>query len=166
MAVSRLYAMPRRRLIHEELTESVIGSFYEVYNVLGFGFLEHIYVPALEHELRARGHQIAREVWVTVFFKGMVMGKQRLDMVVDEKLVVEVNPHTIFGQARFASFITTYAQHTYRSASSSTLALSQSSTAWFRPARRHDPFDPLFPLNPCHYLSGCRPVTLLLSPLG
>jgi len=88
MGVSRLYAMPRRRLIHEELTESVIGSFYEVYNVLGFGFLEHIYVPALEHELRARGHQIAREV--TVFFKGMVMGKQRLDMVVDEKLVVEV----------------------------------------------------------------------------
>lgn len=54
------------------------------------GFLEHIYIPALEHELRARGHRIAREVWVTVFFKGMVMGKQRLDMVVDEKLVVEV----------------------------------------------------------------------------
>ena len=88
MGVSRLYAMPRRRLIHEELSESGIGSFYEVYNVLGFGFLEHIYVPALEHELRARGHQIAREV--TVFFKGMVMAKQRLDMVVDEKLVVEV----------------------------------------------------------------------------
>ena len=82
--------MPRRQLIHEELTKSVIGAFYEVYNVLGFGFLEHIYIPALEHELRARGHRIAREVWVTVFFKGMVMGKQRLDMVVDEKLVVEV----------------------------------------------------------------------------
>jgi GxxExxY protein len=82
--------MPRRRLIHEDLTRSVIGAFYEVYNVLGFGFLEHIYIPALEHELRARGHRIAREVWVTVFFKGMVMGKQRLDMVVDEKLVVEV----------------------------------------------------------------------------
>ena len=82
--------MPRRRLIHEDLTRSVIGAFYEVYNVLGFGSLEHIYIPALEHELRARGHRIAREVWVTVFFKGMVMGKQRLDMVVDEKLVVEV----------------------------------------------------------------------------
>src|SRR6476646_10542772 len=82
--------MLRRRLIHEELTRSVIGGFYEFYNVLGFGFLEHIYIPALEHELRARGYRIAREVWVTVFFKGMVMGKQRLDMVVDEKLVVEV----------------------------------------------------------------------------
>ena len=81
--------MARRRLIYEELTRSAIGAFYEVYNTLGFGFLEHIYVPALEYELRARGHRIGREVWATVFFKG-VMGKQRLDMVVDEKLVVEV----------------------------------------------------------------------------
>ena len=40
--------MPRRRLIHEELTQSVIGAFYEVYNVLGFGFLEQIYKAALE----------------------------------------------------------------------------------------------------------------------
>lgn len=82
--------MPRRRLIHEELTHSVIGTFYEVYNILGFGFLEHIYKAALVHELRARGHRIAEEMWVTVFFKGMALGKQRLDLVVDEKLVVEL----------------------------------------------------------------------------
>ena len=82
--------MPRRRLIHEELTQFVIGAFYEVYNTLGFGFLEHIYKAALEHELRARGHRIAHEMWVTVFFKGITLGKQRLDLVVDEKLVVEL----------------------------------------------------------------------------
>ena len=82
--------MPRRRLIHEELTQSVIGAFYEVYNVLGFGFLEHIYIPALEYEVRARGHRIAHEVWVTVFFKGMVMVSNASIWVVDEKLVVEV----------------------------------------------------------------------------
>lgn len=81
--------MPRRRLIHAELTESVIGAFYEVYNILGFGFLEHIYMAALELELRARGHQVDREVWVTVTFKGVPIGKQRLDMVVDGKVIVE-----------------------------------------------------------------------------
>ena len=81
--------MSRRRLIHEELTESVIGAFYEVYNTLGFGFLEHIYMAALELVLRARGHQVDREVWVTVMFQGVPIGKQRLDMVVDGKLVVE-----------------------------------------------------------------------------
>jgi GxxExxY protein len=81
--------MLRRKLIHEALTRSVIGAFYEVYNQLGFGFLEHIYMKALERELRARGHKVAREVWVTVYYKGEELGRQRVDMVVDEKLVVE-----------------------------------------------------------------------------
>jgi GxxExxY protein len=81
--------MPRRQLIHEKLTHSVIGAFYEVYNTLGFGFLEHIYMAALERELRARGHHVAREVWVTVWYKREPIGKQRLDMVVDEILAIE-----------------------------------------------------------------------------
>ena len=50
-----------QQLLHGELTESVIGAFYNVYNTLGFGFLEHIYVMALERELVARGHRVARE---------------------------------------------------------------------------------------------------------
>jgi GxxExxY protein len=81
--------MPRRLLIHHELTQSIIAAFYEVYNTLGFGFLEHVYMAALERELRARGHQVAREVWVTVFYKGEPLRKQRLDMVVDETVTVE-----------------------------------------------------------------------------
>ena len=54
--------MKRRPLVHEQLTRSVIGAFYEVYNTLGFGFTEHIYLLALEGELPARGHWIEREV--------------------------------------------------------------------------------------------------------
>ena len=48
--------MPRIPLVEERLTRSVIGAFFEVYNTLGFGFLEHIYVMALERELVERGH--------------------------------------------------------------------------------------------------------------
>ena len=81
--------MVRRVLIHEALTHSIIGAFFEVYNTLGFGFLEHLYVMALERELRTRGHRIGREIWVPVRYKGEELGKQRLDMIVDEKLVVE-----------------------------------------------------------------------------
>jgi GxxExxY protein len=80
----------KSRLIEEELTHSVIGAFFEVYNILGFGFLEHIYVMALERELLARGHRVARQVGIPVFYKGVELGYQRLDMVVNEKLVVEV----------------------------------------------------------------------------
>lgn len=78
-----------RELIEEALTHSVIGAFFEVYNTLGFGFLEHIYVMALQRELIARGHRVAREVGVSVMYKGEELGNQRLDMVVDAKLVVE-----------------------------------------------------------------------------
>ena len=39
-------------LIQEQLTRSVIGAFFDVYNHLGFGFLEHLYVAALERDKR------------------------------------------------------------------------------------------------------------------
>src|SRR5215813_3702679 len=81
--------MRRRDLVEEALTKSVIGAFCEVYNELGFGFLEHLYLLALERELKVRGHRVAREVWVRVFYKGEELGRQRLDMIVDEKLIVE-----------------------------------------------------------------------------
>lgn len=81
--------MLRRQLIEQERTHSVIGAFYDVYNTLGFGFLEHLYVMALERELVARGHRVAREVSIRIMYKGTELGRQRLDMIVDDKLVVE-----------------------------------------------------------------------------
>jgi GxxExxY protein len=81
--------MRRRELIEEDLTYAVIGAFYEVYNELGYGFAERIYMDALELELRARGRGVRREVPIQVIFKGKVLARQRLDMVVDDKLVVE-----------------------------------------------------------------------------
>jgi GxxExxY protein len=79
----------RIRLIEERLTHSVIGAFFDVYNTLGYGFLEHLYVRAMEQELCARGHRVAREVSVRVMYNGIVLGLQRLDLIVDDKLVVE-----------------------------------------------------------------------------
>src|SRR3954463_12356473 len=76
-------------LLHEEITRSVIGAFYEVYNTLGFGYREHVDVLAREIELRQRGHEVGREVGIPVFYKGMQLGQQRLDMVVDGKVLVE-----------------------------------------------------------------------------
>jgi GxxExxY protein len=86
--------MAKCDLFEEALTGSVIGAFYDVYNTLRFGFLEHIYSLALERELLARGHRVAREVGVRVMYKGAELGIQRLDMIVDEKLVIEVKATT------------------------------------------------------------------------
>src|SRR5688572_8540554 len=83
------YRSGMRQLIEQELTKSIIGAFYEVYNTLGFGFLEHTYVMALERELMARGHHVSREASVRVMYKGEELSYQRLDMIVDGKVVVE-----------------------------------------------------------------------------
>lgn len=81
--------MKRGVIVEEQLTRSVIGAFFEVYNTLGFGFLEHVYVMALERELRRHGHDIIRELSVPVLYKGEDIAHQRLDLVVDHKVVVE-----------------------------------------------------------------------------
>lgn len=91
--------MEQGKLLHDALTESVIGAFYDVYNILDYGFLEHVYSAALERELRSRGHSVAREVRVPVMYKGDELCAQRLDMVVDERLVVEVKSSALLPPA-------------------------------------------------------------------
>jgi GxxExxY protein len=86
--------MAQELLVAERITRSVIGAFFEVYNTLGFGFLEHLYVLGLERELRWRGHEVARELGVRVMYKGEELGFQRLDLVVDNTLVVETKSTT------------------------------------------------------------------------
>ena len=82
--------MARGELIQDRLTHSVIGAFYEVHNTLGFGFLEPIYTGALALELQGKGHVVDLEVSVRVSYKGTHIGWQRLDMLVDGVLAVEV----------------------------------------------------------------------------
>lgn len=74
----------------ESLVHTIIGAFYQVYRVLGFGFLEQIYANSLERELERRGHHVAREVLVLVKYDGEEVGRQRLDLVVDGTVIVEI----------------------------------------------------------------------------
>ena len=82
--------MEKDRLVHEELTKSVLGAFFEVYNTLGFGFFENNYASALQIELCSRGHLIEREVPLELFYKGHRIGCYRIDMIVDSSLVIEI----------------------------------------------------------------------------
>ena len=69
---------------------SIVGGLYDVYNYFGPGLFECHYVRALEIELKGRGHTVARELSVAVYYKNEQIGWQRLDMVVDGAVVVEV----------------------------------------------------------------------------
>ena len=86
--------MRSSQLLEEPLTHSVIGAFHQVYHAPGFGFLEHVYIMALERELRARGHAIKSEMYVPVLYKGEQLTRQRIDMLVDEPLIVEAKATT------------------------------------------------------------------------
>jgi len=82
--------MTETELAHHDLTRSIIGAFYEVYRTLGYGFLESHYCAALERELAAAGHMVSREHAVQDMYKGQELGFHRLDLLVDESVVVEV----------------------------------------------------------------------------
>jgi GxxExxY protein len=77
-------------LLEEALTHSIIGAFYDVHRGLGFGFREYLYALALERDLVAKGHRVDREVAVMAYYRGEPLAWQTLDLIVDEKLVLEI----------------------------------------------------------------------------
>jgi GxxExxY protein len=75
---------------YSELTDTVIGVFYDVYNELGFGFLESVYRNALRLALLEKSLTIEEEVTVSVFFRGQNVGDFRADLVVNGVLLLEL----------------------------------------------------------------------------
>jgi GxxExxY protein len=75
---------------NDPLTEKIIGVFYEVYNELGFGFLESVYQEAMLIALRQAGLRVSAEVPVPVSFRGSLVGVFRADLVVEERVIVEL----------------------------------------------------------------------------
>jgi GxxExxY protein len=82
-------AQLKTQLVEKELTGSIIGAFYYVYNQLGYGFLERIYSEALTRTLRRRGHIVEREIRLPIYFDEEQVGLQRIDMLVDSRVLVE-----------------------------------------------------------------------------
>ena len=78
------------RLRHEQVTRDIIGCAFEVINELGIGFLESVYEKALLIALRQRGHLAISQHPMTVMFRGADVGIFYADLVVDEKVIVEL----------------------------------------------------------------------------
>ena len=74
----------------EAVVETVVGAAYEVSNVLGAGFLEKIYERALIEELRLRGLRVTAQTPFPVAYKGKHIGTYAADLVVEDRLLVEV----------------------------------------------------------------------------
>jgi GxxExxY protein len=75
---------------HAEITREILGAAFEIHTALGPGFLETIYEEALAHELALRGMQFQRQVRLPIYYKTAVVGTHVLDLIVDEKVIVEL----------------------------------------------------------------------------
>ena len=73
-----------------ELTEKIIGAFYEVYNELGYGFSEKVYENALTISLRELGLNVDQQESISVFFSNQVVGEYIVDLLVDTKVILEL----------------------------------------------------------------------------
>ena len=75
---------------HEEVTRDIIGSAFEVHQILGYGFLEKVYQKAMQVELIRRGLDAQIEHKIVVYYKGAIVGKYQADLFVDNKVIVEL----------------------------------------------------------------------------
>jgi GxxExxY protein len=75
---------------HVDLTRRIIEAFYEVYNELGFGFLETVYQNAFYFELKSRGFKVEPQKSINVYYKTQLVGRYKADLLVDGLIVLEL----------------------------------------------------------------------------
>lgn|SRR5579862_926007 len=88
--------------VFELVSRWILGAAIEVHRALGAGFLESVYENALAVALRNRGIHFARQHGVRVWFEGQEVGLHRLDLVVEEQVVVEIKAVRALEDIHFA----------------------------------------------------------------
>jgi GxxExxY protein len=90
------------KLAHEELTGRIIACAIEVHKALGPGFLESIYEAALVVELKRAGLKVEQQKVLPVYYREILVGEHRLDLLVEDKIVVELKAISELEDIHFA----------------------------------------------------------------
>jgi GxxExxY protein len=77
-------------MLYKETTDKIIKCFFEVYNILGYGFLEKVYENALYDELIRSGLNCERQKKIQVFYKNNQVGEYYADILVENKIILEL----------------------------------------------------------------------------
>lgn len=75
---------------HKDITEQIIKAFYNVYNTLGYGFLEKVYENAMFKELSEMGLNTVKQYPIEVFYKEEKIGQYFADLLVENKIIIEL----------------------------------------------------------------------------
>ena len=92
-------------LKHGEITRTVIGVFFEVYNDLGYGFLESVYQKSLGLALEAVGLKVSHRVDISVWFRGAEVGHFQGDMLVENCVLLELKAASTITNAHQAQLL-------------------------------------------------------------
>lgn len=94
-----------QEFLYKDLTYKVLGCCFEVYNVLGYGFLEKVYQNALFEELKLNGIKAELEKPITVIYKEKNVGDYKADILVEDKIILELKAEKIYNKLHEAQLI-------------------------------------------------------------
>ncbi|WP_395052341.1 GxxExxY protein [Flavobacterium sp.] len=77
-------------LLHKNITDAILKVYYEVFNELGYGFLEKVYQNAMYFELKSLGYKVEAQKQIKVYFKKQLVGEYYTDLLVEDKVFVEL----------------------------------------------------------------------------
>lgn len=86
-------------MILEDKTSKIIGAFYNVYNKLGYGFLEKVHENALIIELKKYSFDVKRQHPITVYYENVPVGEYFADIVADDSIIIEIKTAETLVQA-------------------------------------------------------------------
>ena len=92
-------------LKHRDLTERIIGVYYQVYNELGCGFLESVYEEALAVALEEARLQFRRQAPLPVWFRGRQVGDFKADYIIDDLILVELKAAKVITESHEAQLL-------------------------------------------------------------
>lgn len=77
-------------LLHQKITDKILKSFFNVYNTLGYGFLEKVYENSLSIELLENNLFVKQQVQIPVYYKEQNVGNYFADLLVENKVIIEL----------------------------------------------------------------------------
>jgi len=86
------------KIIYKDLSYKIVGVLYGVYNELGYGFQEKIYENAIAKSLFENGVNYKRQAPYRVVFHGKIIGRNYIDFIVDDKIVLEIKRGDYFSR--------------------------------------------------------------------
>ena len=92
-------------LLLKSITDTILKVYYEVYNELGHGFLEKVYQNAMYFELKSLGYKVEAQKQIKVYFKKQLVGEYYSDLLVEDKVIVELKSTELLMNAHVAQIM-------------------------------------------------------------